>query len=121
MKTSVKHIISTYNNTNKIDNKTQEEDNNQTSKVVQTVKKSFENITKKTLQTHPKENTVKSRIASYQELTKGEECVIGSGMCAKHKKKVIRVLKTKRMSVINKDGSLGWKQGETTILPGVPK
>ena len=42
-------------------------------------------------------------------------------MCAKHKKKVIRVLKTKRLSVINKDRPLWWKKVETTILawPGI--
>ena len=49
-------------------------------------------------------------------LAKSEECVIGSGMCAKHNIKAIRVLKTMRMSVINKDGPLGWRLCETTIL-----
>ena len=41
---------------------------------------------------------------------------IGSGMCAKHNVKVIRMIKPKIMSVINKDGSLGWKSSEATIL-----
>ena len=66
--------------------------------------------------TLPANSNVRKKIAKYQELSTKDECVIGSGMCVIHKVKVIRVLKPTRMSVINTDGSLGWRMSETTTL-----
>ena len=113
LKTSVKDKISSYNKTNTEDNKTHETEDKQTNNVVQKLKLSSEKTTKMTL---PANSNVRKKIAKYQELSTKDECVIGGGMCAMHNVKVIRVLKPSRMSVINKDGSLGWRMSEKTTL-----
>ena len=46
----------------------------------------------------------------------GDKCLIGSGRCAKHNTRVVRVVKEKRVSVVNKDGTVGWKMCEVTTL-----
>ena len=37
-------------------------------------------------------------------------------MCAKHNAKVVRVVKPKRMRLVDNDGVIGWKMSEVTIL-----
>ena len=44
------------------------------------------------------------------------KCLIGSGRCASHNTRVVRVVQHKKTSVVNKDGSIGWKMCEAVIL-----
>ena len=37
-------------------------------------------------------------------------------MCAKHNAKVVRVVKPRRMRVVDKNSAIGWKMSEVTIL-----
>ena len=69
-----------------------------------------ENIAKLTF-TPPAKKTVSKKIIDFQKLARGGECVIGSGRC-----KLVRSVNYKKMSVINKDGSIGWTRREVTIL-----
>ena len=64
----------------------------------------------------PTKKTVSKKIDDYQKLARGGECVIGSGRCGFHNCKLVRSVNYKKMSVINKDGSLGWTRREVTIL-----
>ena len=77
--------------------------------------KKKDNITKPTFTT-PARKTVSKKIIDFQKLARGGECVIGSGRCGFHNCKLVRSVKDKKMSVINKDGSLGWTRREVTIL-----
>ena len=44
------------------------------------------------------------------------KCLIGSGGCANHNTRVVRVVEQKKTSVVNKDGSIGWRMCEAVIL-----
>ena len=79
--------------------------------------KKFELIDKKlTFTTIGKKTHVKTKIDNFQKLARGDECVIGSGRCGSHNCKLVRSVAVKKMSVINKDGSLGWSRREVTTL-----
>ena len=41
---------------------------------------------------------------------------LGGGYCVKHNEKLIRDVKTKRMSTVDKNGVVNWTMGEVTIL-----
>ena len=74
-----------------------------------------ENIAKLTFTT-PAKKTVSKKIIDFQKLARGGECVLGSGRCGFHNCKLVRSVNYKKMSVINKDGSIGWTRREVTIL-----
>ena len=78
----------------------------------------FEDETKTTFSTiTPKKNMVKKKIEELLLLTKNDnKCLIGSGRCAKHNTRVTRVIEKKRVSTVNKDGSISWKMCEVAIL-----
>ena len=50
------------------------------------------------------------------ELERGNECVIGSGRCATHNVRTVRVMKNMKQRYECDDGSLKWRLCETTIL-----
>ena len=81
-------------------------------------KKNFEITTKKTFTTIGNgKNSVKKKIENYTQLARdSKNCLIGSGMCAKHNTRVQRVVKSKKMSVISKDGTVGWRFCDVTDL-----
>ena len=83
--------------------------------IVRELKNNFDKITKKTF---PDSSAgVKKKIENFTQMTAdSEKCLIGSGRCAKHNTRVQRVMKNKRVSVVNKDGSIGWKLCEFTVL-----
>ena len=75
-----------------------------------TTKKTFGNITQK-------KNSIKKKIDDIKHLTENDnKCLIGSGRCAKHNTRVNRVIENRRVSTVNKDGSVSWKMCEVTIL-----
>ena len=85
------------------------------------LKKIFDekNLVKKTFRDLPdkKNDNIQKKILRYQEVSdNGDTCLIGSGRCAKHHTKLVREVTNKRVSVITKEGSLGWKMCEGTIL-----
>ena len=86
--------------------------------IVRKLKKNFEETTKKTFSSIDSGNkTVEKKIESYTQMTTdSDRCLIGSGRCAKHNTRVQRVVKNKKMSMVNKDGTIGWKVCEVTEL-----
>ena len=72
--------------------------------------------TKMTFTTPHKKTRVGDKIDSFQKLSEGGVCVIGSGRCGYHNCKLIRSVQLKKTSVINSDGSLGWLRREVTIM-----
>ena len=74
--------------------------------------------TKKTFSTSMKypRVSVSSKIKEFQDLARGGECVIGCGYCVKHNEKLVREVRTKKMSTCDKNGMLNWTMGEVTIL-----
>ena len=60
---------------------------------------------------------VKKKIEEFHRISnKNDRCIIGSGRCATHNTKVMRVMVKKRVSVKNIDGSVGWQMCEGTTL-----
>ena len=85
------------------------------------VVKTNENITKKTFNTFnriqmTRKTSVSDRIQRFQELSDGDECVIGSGRCATHNVRVTRNVMKVRKSVQNEAGELMWRLCESTVL-----
>ena len=74
------------------------------------------NKTKMTFTTPQKKTRIGDRIDSFQKLSEGGVCVIGSGRCGYHNCKLMRSVQLKKTSVINSDGSLGWLRREVTIM-----
>ena len=56
------------------------------------------------------------RILKFQELSQGNDCVIGSGRCATHNVKIVRVVKKVRKSETAEGGGVRWRLCESTIL-----
>ena len=85
--------------------------------IVKKALKKFETKeTKLTFITPSKKTHVMKKIDNFQKLARGEECVLGSGRCGSHNCKLVRSVALKKMSVVNKDGSLGWTRREVTTL-----
>ena len=80
------------------------------------------NIEKLTFKTTPAANmnvkisSISDKILKFQELSQGDECVIGSGRCATHNVKIVRVVKSVRKSEPVEGGGLRWRLCESTIL-----
>ena len=74
------------------------------------------NKTKMTFTTPQKKTRIGDKIDSFQKLSEGGVCVIGSGRCGYHNFRLVRGVQMKKMSVINSDGSLGWLRREVTIM-----
>ena len=77
------------------------------------------NIMKKTFNNLPtkNDNNIQKKIMIYQEASdNSDSCLFGSGRCAKHHTRLVREVTKKRVSVVTKEGSLGWKMCEGTIL-----
>ena len=60
--------------------------------------------------------SVSDNIKEFEDLARGGDCIIGGGYCVKHNEKLVREIKTRRMSTIDKNGVLSWSMGEVTIL-----
>ena len=73
------------------------------------------NMMKKTF-TNIADMSVRSKIEKFQKFARPGECVIGSGMCGYHNVKLTRNVTMKKMSNINKDGTISWTMREVTIL-----
>ena len=52
----------------------------------------------------------------FQELEKGQDCVMRSGMCATHNTKLDRNVVKKRMSVMTAGGNVEWVMSEGVTL-----
>ena len=63
-----------------------------------------------------RKTSVSDRIQRFQELSDGDECVIGSGRCATHNVRVIRNVMNVRKSVQNEAGEVRWRLSESTVL-----
>ena len=65
--------------------------------------------------------SVKDSIAKFQELQRGGKCVMGSGRCAEHNRKLVRTVTVKRVSEQDEMGDTRWVMREVTLLtcPGV--
>ena len=63
-----------------------------------------------------RKTSVSDRIQRFQELSDGDECVIGSGRCATHNEKVVRKVMNVRKSVQNEAGNVSWRLSESTVL-----
>ena len=63
-----------------------------------------------------KKNRVSDKILKFMELERGNECVIGSGRCATHNVRTVRVMKNVKQRYECEDGSLKWRLCETAIL-----
>ena len=61
-------------------------------------------------------NTAKQTIKMFQELERGEECLLGSGRCSTHNVKLARKVSRKRVSTVADDGSVKWTIGEGVVL-----
>ena len=91
---------------------------NEDDSVVRKLRKNFEDTTKKTFRNIGSgNNIVKKKIESYTQISRdNDNCLIGSGRCAKHNTRVQRVVKNKKVSVVSKDGFIGWKFCDVTEL-----
>ena len=61
-------------------------------------------------------NTARETIKMFQELERGEECLLGSGRCSTHNVKLARKVSKKRVSTVANDGSVKWTIGEGVVL-----
>ena len=96
------------------------EDNKQQLPELHVVKNDMK-TTKKTYNTFnmlhmTRKTSVSDRTLRFQELTDGDECVIGSGRCATHNEKVVRKVMNVRKSVQNEAGEVRWRLSESTVL-----
>ena len=80
------------------------------------VKDIEKNETKLTFVSPLRKTTVGTKIDNFQKLARGGECVLGSGRCGYHNCKLVRSVVKKKMSVVNRDGSIGWTMREVTTL-----
>ena len=62
---------------------------------------------------------VSARIRELQEASK-TVCVMGSGQCGAHNVKLIKSVKSKKMSCVEPGGNIGWKYADVTCLVCVP-
>ena len=63
-----------------------------------------------------KKISVSDRIQRFSELERGNDCVIGSGRCATHNVRIVRILKDVRQKYLDENGLLRWRLSETTVL-----
>ena len=63
-----------------------------------------------------RKSNISDRILKFQELSDGNDCVIGSGRCATHTVKLVRVIKNVRKSEPIEDGGVRWRLCESTLL-----
>ena len=75
---------------------------------------------KKTFTTSRNNNNSKSvskKIENFNNISKNSDnCLIGSGRCASHNSRLVRVVQQKKTSVILKDGTIGWRMCEAVTL-----
>ena len=72
---------------------------------------------KKTFTPEEKED-IRQKIQKFQKVSSSDssECVLGSGHCAYHNCKLVRVLAMKKLSMIVECGKLSWNRREVTSL-----
>ena len=63
-----------------------------------------------------RKSNISEKIMRFQELVEGDDCVIGSGRCATHNLKIVRVIKKIRVSEPSEGGGISWRVSESTIL-----
>ena len=63
-----------------------------------------------------KKISVSDRILRFSELERGNDCVIGSGRCATHNVRIVRIMKDVRQKYFDENGLLRWRLSETTVL-----
>ena len=66
-----------------------------------------------------RKRSISEKIKSFEVFQNGGEageCIMGSGRCATHHTKLVREVKNKRTSFVNKVGEIEWKIREGTIL-----
>ena len=59
---------------------------------------------------------IKERIKSFEKFNSPDECVLGSGMCATHNTKLIRIMKERKVSCVDKCGQISWVMKEVAAL-----
>ena len=60
--------------------------------------------------------SVKENILKFQELQRGGKCVMGSGRCAEHNRKLVRTVTMKKVSEKDEKGGTKWVMREVTTL-----
>ena len=60
--------------------------------------------------------SVRENIAMFQELQRGGVCVMGSGRCAEHNRRLVRTVTMKRVSEKDEKGDTKWVMREVTTL-----
>ena len=75
----------------------------------------FQELKKTTFGTNNKKVAVKEGIKMFQDLAKGEECIIGSGRCSRHNVRLVKTVKEKKVSVIDLSGRVKWQMREAII------
>ena len=63
-----------------------------------------------------RKSSINEKILKFQELSQGHDCVIGSGRCATHNVKMVRVVKNVRKSESTDGGGVRWRLCESTLL-----
>ena len=56
-----------------------------------------------------RKSSISEKILRFQELAEGDDCVIGSGRCATHNLKIVRVIKNIRVSEPAEGGGINWR------------
>ena len=85
------------------------------SKITQYLTVFEQNKTKKTLNKIETRKNVSQKINMFQGLGRGQECVKGSGRCATHNCRLVREIKNKKTSNLDKNGKVIWQMCEVTI------
>ena len=75
----------------------------------------FQDLKKTTFGTKNKKVAVKESIKMFQDLSKGEDCIIGSGRCSRHNVRLVKTVKEKKVSVIDVSGRVKWQMREAII------
>ena len=56
-----------------------------------------------------RKSSISEKILRFQELAESDDCVIGSGRCATHNLKIVRVVKNVRVSEPAEGGGINWR------------
>ena len=117
-KTNVEDMIKKHENITKKETEAAE-------KILKGKKKEDESqdLVKTTFGTKKDEILVKENIRMFQDLAKGEECIIRSGRCSKHNMKLEKRVTEKRVSVIDELRRVKWQMREAVnfACPSKPR
>ena len=85
--------------------------------LVNKFEKSPRSMTKTFTTINENDRTIRKKIENFKQLSmEGEKCLIGSGRCARHNTRVVGLVEERNVSVVKKNGSIGWKMFDVLIL-----